>query len=97
MLRGTNGNHTSINFNKKLRVIQKVNKVNASISEDTTLFKLLYSQKHHMQTYRPHETGEKFITFMKQDLYSYYIKARQYDPVEMWVMSTNTPLSEYEL
>lgn len=34
---------------------------------------------------------------MKQDLYSYYIKARKWDPTEIWVMGIKSPLTEYEL
>lgn len=50
-----------------------------------------------MQTHSPHKTQKKYIMFTKQDLYSYYIKARDWDPTETWVMSIKTPLTEYEL
>lgn len=42
------------------------------------------------QNYRPHKTKKKCITFIKQDLYSHYIKAKKWDPIEMWVMSIST-------
>lgn len=40
---------------------------------------------------------KKCITFIKQDLYSYYMKAKKWDPIEMWVTITKLPFTEYEL
>ena len=43
-----------------------------------------------MQNYRPHKTKKKCIIFIKQDLYSHYIKAKKWDLIEMWVMIIHT-------
>lgn len=68
--------------------------MNASVNIDTTQLKLLLGEKK-LTGYTEVET--KRITFLRQDLYSHYTKARKHDPTERCMMSIKTPLTAYEL